>query len=67
MSVVYDASICCVDNHGLDVQLGGYAGNVCFDGLVRHDVLQEHVYWYWVKGFLNGGKDVDCVLEQVAR
>ena len=42
------------------------AGYVCFDGLVRHDILQERVYWYWVKGFLNGGKDVDRVLEQVA-
>ena len=64
---MYDASICCVNNDRLDVQLGGYMGNICFDVLVRHNVLQEHVYWYWVKGFLNGCEDVDRVLKEVAR
>ena len=31
-----------------------------------HDVLQKHVYWYWVKSLLDGGQDVGRVLKQVA-
>ena len=64
---MYYAAICCVDNDGLNAQLGGYVGNVGLYVLVRHDILQKNVYWYRVKGFLDGAQDVDCVLEQVAR
>ena len=56
-----------LDNDGLNTQLGGYVGNVGLYVLVRHDIFQKNMYWYWAKGFLDGGEDVDCVLEQVAR
>ena len=49
---MYDAAICCVDNDGLNAQLGGYVGNVGLYVLVRHDILQKNVYWYRVKGLL---------------